>query len=78
MFDYPDNDNQKGGNGESSTDREIGIFAGVLIGGIALLIALGLFLPALIVSFLMCHNLGIMNLKMSSQTKSKHALWHTY
>ncbi|MBO2729285.1 helicase HerA-like domain-containing protein [Lactiplantibacillus plantarum] len=52
MFDYPDNDNQKGGNGQSNTDREIGIFAGVLIGGIVLLIALGLFLPALIVSFL--------------------------
>lgn len=52
MFDYPDNDNQKGGNGQSSTDREIGIFAGILIGGIVLLIAIGLFLPALVVSFL--------------------------
>lgn len=52
MFDYPDNDNQKGGNGQSSADREIGIFAGVLIGGIVLLIAIGLFLPALVVSFL--------------------------
>lgn len=52
MFDYPDNDNQKGRNGQSNTDREIGAFAGVLIGGILLLIALGLFLPALIVSFI--------------------------
>lgn len=34
MFDYPGNDNQKSRNGQSNTDLEIGVFAGVLIGGI--------------------------------------------